>query len=183
LNDPTKEVMIRAQEETGGHAWLEFVDSKGNQSSLSTHRDKDPVCRKDYTDYQHDHDTIRINYLIPNATADLVKKAAVDHASEKYNLFFHNCVHTTHAGATAAGLDEFFKEIRPNYSSEEGPAFVKENLTLPSAVHSLIEKKINELQRTNHPYITPPPEPDSEKKGNFEDKKAIPDNIKSKVNP
>ncbi len=168
LNDPTREGVARKLAETGGHAWLEFVESNGKQSSISTHRGKgtsssDPnplpqwETADDITDYKYDRDTIRINYLIPASKAEAIRSAAKDHASDEYNLFFHNCVHTTHEGAKVAGLDEFSTAIKPTYS-EEGPAFASEILTLPSAVYSRIEKKIDELRGWDHPLITPPPE-------------------------
>jgi len=161
LNDPTREAVLRPIEETGGHAWLEFVESNGNQSSLSTQRGDNSVCETDIADYKHDNHTIRINYLIPTSTAELIKQAANDHASKKYNLFFHNCVHTSHKGAKVAGLDEFFSVIKPTYS-EDGPAHANEILTLPSAVYSQIEKKIDELRGSDHPLITPPSEQKNE---------------------
>jgi hypothetical protein len=98
----------------------------------------------DIIDYRYDRDTIRINYLLPAAKAEAVKKAALNHASNPYNLLLRNCVHTTHAGAEAAGLERLTTAFRPTYS-EDGPAHAYERLTLPSAVYLQIEKKIAEL--------------------------------------
>jgi hypothetical protein len=164
LNDPTKNGVFRPFMQTGGHAWLEFVENDGKQSSISTHRgqehsssDDKTVSTDDIAVYQYDRDTIRIGYLIPTSRAEAIKKSATDHASDEYNLFFHNCVHTTHEGAKVAGLDEFSTAMRPTYS-EDGPAFAREILTHPSALYSRIEKKIDELRGWDYPFITPPPE-------------------------
>lgn len=156
LRNPSEEGVFRPARSLIGHAWLEFVNSNGNLSSISTHMDSttNDVSNNDYTEYRFDKDTFRLAFLVPDSLADQAFEAAEQYAKNGYNLFCHNCVHTTGHGANAVGLDEFFDRIFPSFS-EDGSPFERGRITTPTALYSALEGKVSELKGWNHPLSNP----------------------------
>lgn len=159
VHDSSRKEIFRPLDETEGHAWLEFVESNGKQTSISTHREvlTRDVAWNDITNYKLDRDTIRLGYLVPNAVAQQMKDSAENFATKGYNLISHNCVHTTCEGAKIAGIDEFFYTLAPTFA-EDGPVFAYNNKLTPSSLYSDLESKIDAMRGWDHPFITPPPE-------------------------
>lgn len=158
-NNSMKDLTFRSLKSIAGHAWIECLNSDGMLSSISTENDKEMnwTVKTDCEKYKFDIDTIRLAFLVPNSLATEIVSSAKTFAEMGYNLFSHNCVHTSNCSTDLAGLNELFEKAFFSWD-ETGPSYEKSKIIAPGHLYRSLEGKINELTGWDHPYLNPPKE-------------------------